>query len=153
VVAALERSVEIMRLVATLLVTPLLFASCGVDKRCDHVCTALRSVRPDSEGYLPRDKVFGSVGITEADLSPFATLSGGSCVLDCGCWFEYTERGSLSDILTKKTIDEILNNPNRTARAPQSQLMSAVLIDRHSRELCRVESPALRRWRAAAEKE
>lgn len=141
-----------MRPIITLLVIPLLVASCGVDKRCDHVCSALRSVRPDSEGYLPRDKVFKAAGITDADLSATAMFNGGSCVLDCGCWFEFTERSYLSDTLTKKTIDEILNNPNRTARAPQSQLMSAVLIDRHSRELCRVESPALLRWRVATEK-
>lgn len=141
-----------MRLVATLLLTPVLFASCGVDKRCDHVCTALRSVRPDSEGYLPREKVFAAAGITESDLCTLPTIGGGIYDLDCGYWLEFTERRDLPDILPKKTIDEILNNPNRKARAPQNQLMSAVLIDKHSRELCRVESPALRRWRVAAEK-
>jgi hypothetical protein len=145
-----ERSVEIMRRLATLLVAQLLLPSCGVDHRCDQVCAALRSVRTDSDGYLPRDEVFRAAGIEETDLNPFSTIGGGSSVLDCGCWLTFTERNR-PGLPTGETIDAILSNPNRTAHVPQSQLASVSLVSKRSEEICRVESVAARRSRVARE--
>jgi hypothetical protein len=139
-----------MRCLTALIIAPLLFASCGVDKRCDHVCAALRSVKRDSEGYLPRDQIFQAAGIQESNVLPYAIVSGGGCVLDCGCWLMFTERNSLS-FSDVKTIDQILNNPNRTACLPQSQLVSVSLVSKHSKELCRVESSAAQRRQNAVE--
>jgi hypothetical protein len=139
-----------MRRLATLLVAQLLLTSCGVDRRCAHVCAALRSVRMDSEGYLPRDEVFRAAGIEETSLNPFWTIGGGSCVLDCGCWLTFSERNR-PGLLTGKTIDEILNNPNRTAYVPQNQLVYVSLVSKHNEEICRVESSAARRSRVAEE--
>ncbi len=143
-----------MKQIAILLAV-LLSASCADDRRCAEVCTALRSVRPDKEGYLPRESVFHAVRISEADSSSFlVTMNGGHAVLDCGCWFEYQYRASPNRAArpTSKTIDEILNNPNRTAFPPPSQLDSVVLVDKQNRELCRLESSARRRWLAAEAK-
>ena len=137
-----------MRRLATLLVAQLLLASCGVDHRCDQVCAALRSVKIDSEGYLPRDQVFQAAGIEETDLNPFSTIGGGISVLDCGCWLTFTERNR-PGLPTAKTIDEILNNPNRAVYVPQRQLVSVSLVSKRSKEICRVESVAARRSRVA----
>ena len=141
-----------MRCLATLIVAPLLHlvASCGTDQRCDHVCAAICAVRPDSEGYLPRDEVFRAAGIKEGNLSPLGIIGGGGCVLDCGCWLMFTERNR-PGMPTGKTIDEILNNPNRSAYVPQNQLVSVSLVSKHSEELCRIESSATRRRRDAEE--
>ena len=139
-----------MRYLTAFIIAPLLFASCGVDKRCDHVCAALRSVRRDSEGYLPRDQVFQAAGIKESNLLPYAIVGGGGCVLDCGCWLMFTERNR-PGFPTGKTIDEILNNPNRTACVPQNQLVSVSLVSKHSKELCRIESSAAQRRQDAVE--
>ncbi len=144
-------SVDIMRRLATLLVAQLLLEGCGADRRCDHVCAALRSVKTDSEGYLPRDEVFRAAGIKATDLNPFWVIGGGSCVLDCGCWLTYSERNRPGS-LTGKTIDEILNNPNRIPHVPQSQLVSVSLVGKHNEEICRVESSAARRSRVAQDK-
>jgi hypothetical protein len=139
-----------MRRLATLLVAQLLLPSCGVDHRCDQVCAALHSVRTDSEGYLPRNEVFQAAGIDENDLNPFWRIGGGISVLDCGCWLTFTERNR-PGLPTGKTIDEILNDPNRKAHVPQSQLTSVSLVSKRSEEICRVESAPARRSRVAKE--
>ena len=139
------------RPVALLLVSLLLLVGCAVDQRCEQVCSDLRMVRPDSEGYLPRGEVFRAAGITEADLSPsLMAVGGGITVLDCGCWLQFTERDRPGRP-SRKTIDEILNDPNRKAHVPVTQLEAVVLIDKHSREVCRLETSAARKRRAASE--
>jgi hypothetical protein len=132
-----------------ILLAGLLSVSCAVDQRCDQVCTALRSVRPDAEGYFPREAVFNAAGISETDLNPLSmTPGGGHAALDCGCLFEFTVR-HLVAVPAPKTLDDILNNPNRTAFKPSSQLESVVLVDKRSRVIFRMESPASRRKRVA----
>jgi hypothetical protein len=125
-----------------------LAVGCSHDPRCDQACTALRAVKPDKEGYLPRDKVLEAVGLTDSDFSSYAsTYYGGYTNLDCGCFFEFAHRGQPKP-LTRKTIEDIINNPNRTASATPQQLESAVIVRKHQ-EICRVESAARRRKRTA----
>jgi hypothetical protein len=119
-----------------------LAAGCGVDRSCDQACAALRSVRPDREGYLPRDAVFKAVGITENDLIPFVTTrDGGHARIACGAHFEYIAKGANRRMPTQKTIDEILNNPNRAKAIIPDQLDSVVVIQ-DNREIYRFDSRA-----------
>jgi len=122
-----------------------------MDRRCEQVCLALRSVTPDSEGYLPRDAVFGAAKISVSDLIPPGLIfGGGTAPLHCGCWLEFAARDRPT-MPNARTIDEFLNYPNRSAWTPSNQLEFAVLIDSSGRELCRLESAATRRKRAAQE--
>jgi hypothetical protein len=126
----------------------LLAVSCTHDPSCERACEALRAVKPDKEGYLPRDKVLGAVGLTDSDFSRYAlTYYGGYTYLDCGCFFEFVNRDHTRPI-TRKTIEEILNNPNRKASATTQQLESAKIVRKHQ-EICRVESDARRKKRAS----
>jgi len=136
----------------TILLTALIATGCAVDRRCGQVCAALHAVRPDAEGYLPRDAVFKAVGISDADSIPFiSTLYGGYKNLDCGCMVDFSARG-LPKVPTEKTIDRILNNPNRNGNGMiPNQFESVVLVDKKSREICRIESRSKRRERVVGE--
>lgn len=134
----------------SVLLLALVLVGCGVDQRCDHVCSALCSISPDADGCLPRDAVFRAAGISAIDLMPFGMQGRGSAVLECGCWLEFTERFR-PELSAVTSIDEILNNPNRTRRPLSNQLESVVIIDRTSREICRLESTAARRRRTTDE--
>lgn len=125
----------------------LLLASCSVDKRYAPVCSALRSVQPDAQGYLPRDAVFQAAGISETGLLPyFKGLGRGSAPLKGGGWLEFTELDPHAKAAPRElgTIDEVLNNPNRLKSAPIAQLESVVVRDDKMREVCRVDAPAIR---------
>ncbi len=131
-----------MKMIFILLIG-LFAASCAHDPSCEQACIALRAVKPDKEGYLPRDKILQAVGLSDSDFNTFArTYYGGYAHLDCGCFFEFAVRDHPSpSTMTRKTIDEILNNPNRIVSATPAQLESAVIVWKHQ-EICRVESEA-----------
>ena len=129
-----------------LLLVSLLAVSCAHDPRCEQACTALRAIKPDKEGYLPRDKVLQAVGLSDSDFISYArTHYGGYTHLDCGCFFEFAVRDHPNpSTMTRKTIDEIINNPDRPESATPQQLESAVIVRKHQ-EICRVESAARRK--------
>jgi hypothetical protein len=116
-----------------LLLVSLLAVSCAHDPRCEQACTSLRAVKPDKEGYLPRDKVLQAVGLSDSDFISYARTHYGT----------HLDHPNPST-MTRKTIDKIFNTPNRTASATPQQLESAVIVRKHQ-EICRVESAARRK--------
>jgi hypothetical protein len=123
-----------------LLLSALSLASCGVDKQYASVCTAIRAVKPDAQGYLPRDAVFQAAGISEANVIPyFNGLGRGTANLKGGGWLEFFEATANVPSADRElgTIDQVVTRPNRKI----GQLGAVVVRDDKMNEVCRVMAP------------
>lgn len=146
----IERSGKIMKSLVLLLAVTSLLASCGTHRQCAQICASLCAVKPDSQGYLPRDALFQAAGVPDPYFSPSMFTSGkGSVTLPCGCVMVFSERSRSPTGRPERnrppkgevvSIDQILNNPNRTANLPEMQLDSVTLVEKSGRVFCRIET-------------
>ena len=112
--------------------------SCVNQKLAQKYCEGLKRVRPDDEGYFSRVEVLDAVGYQEGSLSG-GLLNGGEGIwLDGHFYLGMSHQGYDFNRISTKTIDEILDNPDRTRSGGDSQLDSVVLVNRRNQEVCRI---------------
>ena len=123
----------------TTVLSVLILSGCVNRKVGQSYCQNLHRAERNSDGFYYRQEILESVGYKQMRVG-ISLLNGSEMIsLDGGYFLSMRHRGMNIDMmaLSPKTIDEILNNPDRTLSSQSVELESVVLVDKSNREVCR----------------